>query len=223
MVTVERPIPPHEINPGVMANAEIIGLYSHSTDNPRKLPVEGTLHPIACRAPTLKVTFYDADGEKIEPDPTDIRIDVIAGEEFWNATIEAPEKAVRCDIKLLCGSVVQDSRVDVGFASALRVESAASTPPPIFKAEKSGTNAILMTINNPAAVDPHDSDSIHVIRYLGHGRKNAFSPYFTTNPGESTRLITYHHLGPGRYSARLVYVPVNGPAETYNERLVKID
>lgn len=219
MLTVERPIPPNQIKPGEYA--EIIGLYSGSQDNPRKLPIEGTRDVRACRIPTLEVTFYDEDGQVIQPSPTKIRIEVPDGEEFWSATIVAPEKAVMCNINLYCGADLQDSREKIYFESAMLLMSATTTR--IFRAEKSGTNAILMTINNPAAVDPHDSDSIHVIRYISHGVKTSFSPHCTTNPGSSTRLITYYQLGPGRYFARLVYVPVNGPAETYTDSTVKID
>jgi|LakMenEpi03Aug12_release.lakeMendotaPanAssembly.Ray.scaffolds.fasta_scaffold586195_2 hypothetical protein len=220
MVTVERPIPPNQMERGD-ATAEIIDTYSGSEDNPRKLPIEGTRDALACRNPTLEVTFYDQDGNVIDPSPTVIRITVVEGAEFWNETIEAPEKAVMCNIKLYCGADLQDSREKIGFASAQRLTSTKSAR--IFEVEKSGTNAILMTINNPAAVDPHDSDSIHVIRYISHKNKTSFSPYFTTNPGSSTRRITYSQLGPGRYFARLVYVPVNGPAETYTDSTVKID
>ena len=219
MLTVERPVPPNQIKQGEYA--EIIGLYSGSQDNPRKLPIEGTRDVRACRNPTLEVIFYDEDNNVIDPSPTVIRIRVTEGEYFWEESIEAPEKAVMCDIKLYCGADLQDSREKIGFASAQRLMSAKSAG--IFEVEKSGNNAILMTINNPAAVDPHDSDSIHVIRYISHGVKTSFSPHCTTNPGSSTRLITYYQLGPGRYFARLVYVPVNGPAETYTDSTVKID
>lgn len=204
--------------------AEILTPGANSTDNKRPLAVSGTRDPATCTSIKVEVTFFDANGMpvggvySVEPtiDPTN--------PEFWDAEIPVPEEAVSCSISVTCSGVVQSTVTGVAFTTVLVQTGAGTTPRgPVFFASKTGTNDLTMTVDNPAAADPADCDTITVLHHVGHGETYAFLPhYHTPFPGPGKRTITYHGMSNGRYSTRLVYLPARGQPVTYSPPMVKI-
>jgi hypothetical protein len=198
-------------------NATMISPFGNSTGNPRKLTISGTYDPVVCPLLTIQVTYFDVDGGVISTDGP-VTPGTIDGQ-FWDHTVDAPTNAVSCTIVVFCGGVAQETISDVGFEPA----PTAASRGPVFTAVKSGVRDLTMTVNNPAAADPADCDTITVLHHVSHTETYAFLPhYHSSSPGPGLRTVTYQNLTPGRYSTRLVYLPAKGQPVSYSPPIVKI-
>jgi hypothetical protein len=231
MVSTTRDIPPKM---ETLPKADIATPSNNSKLNPRSFVCSGTYDTNNCQNLQIRVTYYGSDGSTIIT--TEVETPTTDGE-FWDYTVNAPAGVMSCMIEILCSDDAQMFVTGVQFAPQMNLKSmpapkAAPQPnaksltsdapaAPVFSGSKTG-NSLVLTIKNPQATNSDDSDTVVVIKHLGHNQKTALLPhYHTPHPGAGKRVLTYHNLSSGRYTSKLVYI---NPADVsvYDSGMIKL-